>query len=320
MGKRIISIKNYVIMALAAAGISCASPGGRIGADLFESTPGREGNIRYLSKDHSPGQYAALKSAEGARLRDNLRILFKEEFAVLTSKYINMAHRCGGRDMEALLQSAGIFLREIYPKYFTGKMKSPVNVVYFRDREEFVRHTGTEYYGFFGPGSSTFYTYCTTGNGTLWHELTHAFIHGNAKTRPQYWFDEGLASFYVLIAIENGKVTEGYANWRMEILKNAAREGRLVHLREMFLDKRLPEDPGFSQARLFFCYLWIHGKMVPFVKNYLEDLLPVYRGEELSRMAMKSAQLLMGKSIDAMNGECLELVRSLKNNQKLHPR
>ena len=307
-----------IALTLIGTAVQCTSLPKTVPGDLFESLPAGGKKIRYISRDYSPEEFSTVKSREAARLKDNLKILFNENFDIITSKYINVSHRCLGKNMNTLLDHANIFFREVYPKYFRERLKSSINVVYFRDREEFLEHTGTEYYGFYGPGINTFFTYCSTGYGTLWHELMHAFLHNNTAAKPQYWFDEGLASFYVLADIQGAGIAEGFANWKMELLHDAMRNGTMVHLREMVRDRRFPEDPGFSQARLFFCYLWIHKKLTPFVQTYVYELLPRYKGEELAEAVITVLEDLMGKGIEEINREYLELAGGLKNREKLY--
>ncbi|HNI94891.1 MAG TPA: hypothetical protein PL169_02420, partial [Leptospiraceae bacterium] len=66
-----------------------------------------------------------------------------------------------------------------------------------------------------------------------------------------------------------------------------------------------------------FCYLWIHDQMIPFVKAYIYELLPKYKGSELTGKSIETMERLLGKNISEIEKDMSGLALKLKKNEKL---
>jgi hypothetical protein len=261
--------------------------------------------------------FTRIKRIEGNRLKSNLKDLFDLDFRIKTYKYFNIAYRSKEYQIKRIEEYINFFYNEIYSRYFIYEMRKAINIVYFRDRREFRKKTGTDYYGFYGPEINTFFTYTGSGHGTLWHELMHAFINNNSPIRPQQWFDEGLASFYEMSFIKNKKVSEGYTNWRLPSLQKAIGKKKVISLKKMITGNRFTDNNGYAQARHFFCYLWIHNKMITFVRKYLYELLPKYDNKSIGLEAVKLIEKLFKKNIDDIDNDFQTVVLRFRTDQKL---
>jgi hypothetical protein len=81
----------------------------------------------------------------------------------------------------------------------------------------------TTIYGFCSDSTKTIYLNYATGGGTLIHEITHAYMHGNFPACPA-WFNEGLASLFEAVKEHDGHLY-GLPNWRLNGLQQALKAG-----------------------------------------------------------------------------------------------
>lgn len=284
---------------------------------LFHKITARPGRIFYLGVQRTTAQYRNIKQHESRTLQQSLERRYRIKFKSRSTRYFNFAYRCPEHRINRLVRYLNSFFKEIYPRYFRWEPQTPFNIVYFRNKAEFTRHTGSHAYGFFRPAERTLYSWNGSGHGTLWHEMIHAFVHDNSEHFIPQWFNEGLTSFYEMAFLRNGKVSEGSSNWRMPRLHEAIRTGKAPHLRDFLQRDWMQVDFGYAQARFFFCMLWKKHKMVPFVRKYLYTLLPAYSGKELGRQTVKLAEKLTGKNIEEINREFLQLAKNTPKNRKL---
>lgn len=281
--------------------------------EIFKNRSG----VLYLGGVRPAADFRQRKQAEALVLKQELEAQCKLPFRVITTRYFNLAYRCPENEIRTLAHYLERFFHDIYPRYFRYEPRAPFRVVYFRTQREFYEMTGSDAYGFYRADRRTMYTWARSGHGTLWHEMIHAFVHDNVAADPQQWFNEGLASFYEMAFLKNERVDEGYSNWRMPALKAALARGKVPPLKTFLLEQRMGIDFGYAHARFFFCYLWTKNRLVPFVRGYLYDLLPRYRGEALGRAAVRLAERLLGYPIEKINADYLALVRRTGANQKL---
>ncbi|MCP4138137.1 MAG: hypothetical protein GY754_44655 [bacterium] len=285
---------------------------------LFKDIPRDGKTVHYLGDEYSRKDYKKLKKKELAEFKEDLKDQYGLTFKTRNTKYFNIAYRCSNQGMNHRQNYLTRFFEQVYPRYFRYEPKHPFRVVYFKSKITFRQHTGSPAYGYFNSGSHTLTTYYTySGHGTLWHEMIHAFVDENIDGNTQQWFSEGFASFYEMAFLYKNKVVEGYTNWRMPILQRAIREGRFVPLKEFMLPQFMSIDFGYAEGRFLFCYLWVHGKMKPFVNSYLYELCPKYSGVKLGRKSIEKIEELMGKNIDQINKEVLAMAKRVGKNQKL---
>ncbi|GMT49698.1 MAG: hypothetical protein IEMM0008_1237 [bacterium] len=232
--------------------------------------------------------FQKIKSKELSILRKNLKKKYHLKFKIRHSKYFNIAYTCSDKQMNHLQHYLEQFFSQIYPKYFIYEPTAPWNVVYFNTKRQFVQKARSNAYGYYSSSDKTFYTYSRSGHGTLWHEMIHAFMDSNLSVEPHEWFNEGLTSFYEMAFLINGRVSEGYTNWRMPFLQEAIRNNKFTPLKKFLKDKEMQEDFGYAEARFFFCYLWVHNKVVPFVRGYLYRLAQNIKGLNSIRRSLNS--------------------------------
>lgn len=256
------------------------------------------GQFFYLTKNYSKTELDKVKKQEldawNKEVSEEFGLTFKTKY---THKYFNIAYRCSEEQMNFLIYTLKMFFSPTYPKYFKYEPNYPFKIVYFSNKKEYSRYTGSEAYGYYLPKTKTLYTYAGSGEGTLWHELIHAFVDANTDHNVQQWFSEGFASFYEMAAVYAEKFHEGYTNWRHPTLKKKIRKKEFMPLNKFLQEKYMSEGYGYAKARFLFCYLWIYGKMPDFINTYLYELAPKYQGEALGKQAIRTMEKMLGKNI-----------------------
>jgi hypothetical protein len=285
---------------------------------LLKDMPGDTGGkIYYAGSFLDRMQYDEKKKAECAALHEKLQEVYFMDFKVRSTKYFNIAYRCPEKKIKELEEYCVKFYEQVYARYFIYEPPGAFQIVYFENREKFENMTGSNAYGFYLYKAKALITYADSGHGTLWHEMIHAFADVNQNAKPQQWFSEGFASFYEMAFLIDGKVVEGYANWRLPQLQDAVKNKSYIPLKTFLSEMIMNEDFGYAEARYFFCYLWINNAMEPFVKAYMYELSGAKKPDALAKASIETIESIMGKNINDIEKEYLSFVRSLKKNQKL---
>ncbi len=272
-----------------------------------------------LSRESYDQRLAAEERAFLAKLSTNHKNL---TFRTRRQKYFHIAYRTDEARMNHLARYLEEFYRQVYPLYFIYESSRPVRLVYYRTKAEFQEHTGSPAYGFYRRAEHTLYTYANSGHGTLWHELIHAFLRENEVSDydPQ-WFHEGFASFYEMAFLTQTAsgplVVAGYANWRLPAWQRNLRRGAVAPLREALLRAKLAPDYDYAAARFLFCYLWTRGKMQPFVRAVVYDLMPRYEGVELREQMLVKLENITGESVEEIEANVRALALRTRKNEKL---
>jgi hypothetical protein len=113
-----------------------------------------------------------------------------------------------------------------------------------------------------------------TGGGTLVHEMTHAYMHGNFSACPS-WFNEGLASLFEAVKDHDGHLY-GLPNWRLTGLQNALKLGTVPEFSALFaMDSSVFYGEGsgihYGAAR-YLCYaLQERNLLRPFYHLFLKQ-------------------------------------------------
>jgi len=169
--------------------------------------------------------------------------------------------------------------------YFAKGWKKPLKIYYLEkqsDAQELLNKHGYKReigYGYYTGGSKpAIYTHRfmdnggVTGLGTLFHEITHHFIHLNYRKVPT-WFNEGLATFLgEQTRIVKGKLTVGRPNpWRERILRNMIEKGQQINVRlltKLTTDSKFHKwKPAYHVARAFFYWLSETNLLDKYLKN-----------------------------------------------------
>lgn len=260
--------------------------------------------VFYVNHYQSKNDLNQQKQAELLNFKETLKTDLKLDFKIKSyNKYFNIAYRCTEAQVQALEYVSSIFFRDTYAKYFLYEPQNPFQIVYFATKAEFQQYTKSDAYGFYRPSEKTLYTYTGSGEGTLWHELMHAFMYTNITHDTQQWFTEGFASFYEMAAIQNNKFVEGYTNWRLPLLQKMLKNKDNLPLRAFLEQEDMSEDNAYAKARFLFCYLWIYDKIIPFSKSYLYELSAKYKGKELAQKSIEKMEELVGKKFPEIEAE-----------------
>ncbi len=294
--------------------------------NLINSVTVEKDKVFYLNKTLTVNEFEEVKRKEISDFKADLKSLYKLDFKVRYTKYYNIAYMCTENEMNVIEEKLKIFYNDTYSRYFLYEPRFTLRIIFFKNKNQFIKQMGYNTYGVYFPESPqgvtnterTLYTYYNSGPGTLWHEMVHSFIDLNTENDVQQWFNEGFASFYEMGATQNGKFIEGYTNWRLPELQDIIRKKKLTPLKKFLLADEMQEDYGYSAARFLFCYLWVENKIIPFVKSYVYELSPNYQGKELGLKAIQKIEELTGKSIEQVEAEYIALALKSKNTEKLN--
>lgn len=293
---------------------------------LIRDTKIEDGKIFYLGQSISLEDFKLTKIKELQIYKEDLKSLYKLEFNTHYTKHYNIAHRCNINQIKTMDSNLKVFFDAIYSRYFIYEPRFTLRIIFFKTKEEFTKTMGYNTYGVYFPESDdyytsterTLYTYCGSGDGTLWHEMIHSFVDLNTENDVQQWFNEGLASFYEMGSVHKGKFIEGYTNWRHPELQKIIREKKLTSLKQFLLNENMKEEYGYAAARFLFCYLWMENKIIPFVQSYIYQLSPTYSGKELGIKAIQEIEKLTGKSINQIESDYTKLALKYKKYEKLN--
>jgi len=160
-----------------------------------------------------------------------------------------------------------------------------------------------EYQGYGGPPSSAAYFSPTDAEivgfvgrnenetlTTMYHECMHQYLHvffGDLSAHR--WFDEGWGDYFAGFSYQGGRLKEGANRWRIETIRNAAREGKHVPL-DKFV--RYTQPQYYADANLCYSQGWAfvyfliqtnHPKWKEILPTYLRALREAYV-EELQKV------------------------------------
>jgi hypothetical protein len=276
------------------------------------------GMVFYLGKYYLKNQLDSIKNQELNTWKKDLEKKYKLDFNTKHfNKYFNIVYRSTPTQANVLEYITNVFFRDIYQKYFNLEPDFPFQIVYFANKKEFEENTLSSAYGFYRSSEKTLYTYTGSGEGTLWHELVHAFVDCNINHEIQQWFSEGFASFYEMAGISNNQFVEGYTNWRLPLLQKMLKKEGNLSLKKFLEEETMSENNAYAKARFLFCYLWVYDKIIPFSKIYLYELSPKYKGKLLAQKSIETMEKLVGKSWKEIEKEYNEMAFKYKEYEKM---
>lgn len=292
---------------------------------LIFSLSAQEKKINYLGDEYSGSEYKAAKKEEMDKLKkDVLKLSCKVKFTYTNTKYFNIAYRSSVQQMKVLLNLMEVFYKTVYPKYFDTDPNFSFRIVIFKSQKEFTKCTNTPpgllgYYFPYGDSfqSNTLFTYSNSGYGTYWHEIMHGFIDANTDIKPPDWFNEGLASFYEMAPYEEGKIIEGYTNWRHPYLLDALKKDKFIPLKLLLAQKSDKSALAESEYRFLFLYLYKKKVMESFSKKYLLEILPGFKDQELTSKTIELLERETGLTIQQIEDEIKSLASKLEPDEKV---
>ncbi len=214
--------------------------------------------------------------------------------------------------------NAEAYYKEMVQRFFGKDFDKPLQIYYFY-RESDTEHTlerfgitdGLEFYGLYKNSfgfQTAVYTYqkledgSFTGWGTLFHEITHHFIHLNYESPPP-WFDEGLASFLG----ERTRIIKGAASignphpTRDRLLRELIDRGMQIKIRDftaLSSEEFHESNDGYSLGRALFYWLYHQGA--------LEKYLQAVKKEGFGLAVMEK---VLSKTEDQINAELLQFIQ-----------
>jgi predicted negative regulator of RcsB-dependent stress response len=185
--------------------------------------------------------------------------------------------------MQFVRANAEAYYENLQGRYFQTGWQKPLTIYYSKtqsDTQQLLNKHGHKIkvdYGFYESSIPAVYTHQFMNNGglsgwgTLFHEITHHFIHLNYSGSPA-WFNEGFACFLgEQTQIVKGKITVGRPNpWREQILRNEIEQGRRPNIKRLFsssTEQFHDWDLGCHFARAFFYWLHETGQLEQYLKN-----------------------------------------------------
>jgi len=179
--------------------------------------------------------------------------------------------------------NAEAFYQNLQQRYFQTPWEEPLIIYYSETGSETLKliklqgHKDEAASGQYIASVPAVYAHRITNDGqpcgwsTLFHEITHHFIHQNFQNPPE-WFNEGLASFLgEQTRIIKGKLTIACPDPKLGLmLKSTIEEGRRLSIRRLLSTSkesfyRWSVGPQFAQT--FFYWLNDIGQLEQYLKN-----------------------------------------------------
>jgi hypothetical protein len=165
-------------------------------------------------------------------------------------------------------------------RFFDRDPAAIVDVLMLATESSYDRYAGSFFarpstpYGYYSPCDRAIYVNMTLGNGTLVHEMVHAFMEATFPACPT-WFNEGLASLYEQTDLASGKLA-GRVNWRLPGLQSTILRHKTIPLAELLATSRLSfyaeKKSGlhYAMARYLCFYLQEKGLLERFFHRFVE--------------------------------------------------
>jgi len=206
-------------------------------------------------------------------------------------------------------------VRAMQAAYFSLRPDEPVTILLFDTEESYRRHAARLFgdrtisrFGYYKPHLRVLLVNAGTGDGPLWHELTHALMAFDFPDSPD-WFAEGLASLHETGRIgQDGNVIEGQPNWRLSVLQQALQTGKLRSVESLMACEDFygrDEQLHYAHARFVCLYLQRHDVLGPF-----------YRQLRAGRDPM--AELFPNRSLTEVDADFRAFVKA--SNRQAEPR
>jgi len=200
----------------------------------------------------------------------------------------------------------------MWKSYFDRKPTEPIVVLLLRDTGSYkhwarklLRDTVTTPYGYYNPSARTVVVNAAAGLGTAIHGITHALTQCDFPSAPG-WLRQGLAGLHEHCRFKDGRII-GLPNWRLDVLRKAAREKKLRPLADVVASKSRSADLSsaqLAQARYLFMYLQHQGVLEKFYRAIRR------RG---AAHAVAAIEELLGKRIAEVEADFFKWVRTLRS-------
>lgn len=209
---------------------------------------------------------------------------------------------------ENLLEPAAI----MWKSYFVRKPGQPITAILLSGRKQYEKWSRVlfhdndlPYFGYYKSSSRTLMMNVATGTSVVIHELTHALMAFDFPNVP-LWMTEGMASLHEQCLLGENELV-GQVNWRLPVLQEAIRTGRLRALKDLVSNRDFYEGNrllNYAHARFFIMYLQQQGVLREFYAYFRDHYSG--RGSDV-----RAIEHVLGKPIVQVDGEYVEWVKSL---------
>jgi hypothetical protein len=217
------------------------------------------------------------------QLGPGLRTLVRPPFVLAGGPGVDLE----AKYKEVVLPTCDFLARQ----FFDQPPTQPVAILLFSDQASYRATAERLFYdrdvsrfGYYKPGRRALLANLAGGDAALRHELVHALMQADWPDAPP-WLQEGLATMYESVRVVDcaaGCRWEPLPTWRLGILQQALRDGRVAPVRRLLHAQRL-EGPEEAVAYAHACYLCV----------YLQQqgqLRSVYRSMRDNRTADRSGE------------------------------
>ncbi|MHC5060404.1 MAG: tetratricopeptide repeat protein [Planctomycetota bacterium] len=215
--------------------------------------------------------------------------------------------------MEIILQNSETYFINLENLFFANGGTKPITIYYSKTQSQtqtlFSKHgiSGKAHYGLYSSNGPSIYTHrlmdngSLSGLGTLFHEITHHFVHVNYANAPS-WFNEGLATITGEQArIVKGKLVMGKPNpWREHALREMIEKGYKIDVKHLtsLSERAFRNDRNnYHPVRALFYWLHENGHLREYLVNSKE------KGYGLSVL-----EQTVGNSSSYINSELLAFI------------
>lgn len=230
-----------------------------------------------------------------AQLRKNLpadfHVVVQKPFVVIGNELAGTVRR-RAREKVAWA-SAG--LKQLYFEKDPGYI---INIWIFKDKKSYLHHvkqmfgeTPPTQFGYYSGKHRAMFMNISTGDGTLVHEMVHAFMHAHFPKCPT-WFNEGLASLYEQCNERQGQM-KAQTNQRLRMLHQAIQKKQLPPFellcqktgKDFYHGKNLL---NYAQARYICYYLEKQGLLQQFYRQFRENAADDPTGYETLKQILET--------------------------------
>lgn len=188
----------------------------------------------------------------------------------------------------------------MYDEYFDTPVSAPVVILMFADEESYLRfghshssHREVSVYGYYKPATRTIVVNLAAGEGTLIHELTHALMDFDYPDAPR-WLNEGIASLHEECRIDmllDQHLLQPLDNWRLRILQDAVRSGRVVTTPELMASAMAGDEEAihYAQARYLCMFLRQRGQLPKVYRRFRQEMPDQTEATELLERLLRHA-------------------------------
>lgn len=219
------------------------------------------------------------RQSEACRtLADDLRQRLPDGWSVVVHEPFVLGGDCDAKHLGACYRQTILpTARALSIQYFDHPPTWPVTILlcssddsYRECQQQLGERERSEYSGIYSRTEHRVVINVATGDGTLAHELTHALVHADFPSLPE-WLDEGLASLHEECEFStDGLRLKGLDNWRRTTLREARQRGQLRSVSDLATERFATSDRAavdYAHARYFCLFLQQRRLLEPFYRK-----------------------------------------------------